>query len=76
MCKKGGHSIQTAYVLRRFDKRFLDSKKILPYCNEVEFFDNDNGFVKVAEYQNGELFVKSENPSEWLVELSECLKEM
>ena len=47
--KKGGHNIDTDAVTKRFGKRFEDLLVILPYCNEATFYDNDNGFVKVAE---------------------------
>lgn len=28
-------------------------EKVLPYCDEAEFYDNDNDFVKATEYRNG-----------------------
>ncbi|MFR8067571.1 MAG: zeta toxin family protein, partial [Acutalibacter sp.] len=52
---KGGHDIPKADVERRFQSRFTDVLRVLPYCDEARFFDNDNGFVEVAEYRNGEL---------------------
>ena len=52
---KGGHNIGTDDVKRRFDKRFADLIKLLPFCNEATFYDNDNGFVTIAKYQNGEI---------------------
>ncbi len=69
---KGGHNIPKADVIRRFGTRFDDLIKILPYCNEAVFFDNDNGFVEVAEYKNGEFISKGDSP-QWLVELYEAL---
>ena len=42
---------------------------MLPYCDEARFFDNDNGFVEVAEYRNGELIPRVSNPPRWLREL-------
>lgn len=53
--KRGGHNIPHDDVIRRFEGRWQAVKKVLPYCDEAEFYDNDNGFVKVAEYRNGEL---------------------
>lgn len=35
----------------------------------TEFFDNDNGFIEVAEYVNGELILKGEPQKEWVKEL-------
>ena len=40
--EKGGHNIPTEDVERRYNKRFEDLAKVLPYCNEVRFFDNEN----------------------------------
>lgn len=63
---KGGHNIPTDDVIRRYEKRFEDLERILPYCNEVYFFDNENGFIQIAEYKNGEIFTMVKNPPEWL----------
>lgn len=41
---------------------------MLPYCNEVRFYDNENGFVEVGEYKNGGLIVKGTAPK-WIDEL-------
>lgn len=53
--KRGGHNIPDDDVVRRFAGRWEAVGKVLPYCDEAEFYDNDNGFVKVAEYRNGEI---------------------
>ena len=66
---KGGHDIPKADVERRFQSRFTDVLRVLPYCDEARFFDNDNGFVEVAEYRNGELFPRVADPPRWLREL-------
>ena len=70
---KGGHNIGSDDVIRRFENRFDSLVKILPYCDEVLFFDNDNGFVEVAEYKNGELIFKNSHNPNWLVEFGERL---
>ena len=67
--RKGGHDIPRRDVEARFARRFSDVVKILPYCDEARFFDNDNGFVEVAEYRNGELFPRVADPPRWLREL-------
>lgn len=67
--RKGGHAIASADVKRRFTNRFSDLKKILPYCDEVIFYDNDNGFVQVATYQNGALLGVAKDAPLWLVQL-------
>ena len=72
--KRGGHDIPREIVLRRFSDRFEAVKKVLPYCDEAEFYDNDNGFVKVAEYRKGELLCVGDARPAWLVELCRSMK--
>ncbi|MGN1133612.1 MAG: hypothetical protein ACI4RN_04055 [Oscillospiraceae bacterium] len=71
--KKGGHNIPEEDVKRRYKKRYEDLMLVLPYCNEVHFFDNENGFVEKGEYKNGELVLKSGRLPKWLDELKKCL---
>lgn len=73
--RKGGHDIPREDVLRRFDKRFDDLCKVLPYCNEVKLFDNENGFVEAAEYRNGQIIPKLDPLPEWLVVFISYFKE-
>ncbi len=73
--KKGGHNIDTEAVTRRFYKRFDDLLAVLPYCNEATFYDNDNGFIAVAKYKNGELQFIGQTKPKWLTELIEKLNE-
>lgn len=67
--KKGGHNISGDDVERRFNKRFEDLAVILPYLNEATFYDNENGFVTVAKYKNGEILPIGQNRPDWLKEL-------
>ncbi len=71
--EKGGHDIPSADVQRRYSKRFEDLAKILPYCNEVRFFDNENGFTEKAEYRNGSLIAKGGSVPDWIKELADYL---
>lgn len=64
--RKGGHDIPEGDVLRRFESRFEDLKKILPYCDEVHFYDNENGFAEVGEYRNGRVILFGDNVPEWI----------
>lgn len=73
---KGGHDIPTDDVRRRFQNRFRDLIKILPYCDEAVFFDNDNGFAEVAEYKNGELLAKGNRKPDWLEELERAMQKV
>lgn len=70
---RGGHDIPHDDVLRRFSCRWEAVAKVLPYCDEAEFYDNGNGFVKVAEYRNGEVRTIGSYEPKWLLELQECL---
>ncbi len=67
--ERGGHDIPAKDVQDRFSHRFADVAKILPYCDEAKFFDNDNGFALVAEYRNGQLLPVGTAQPAWLREL-------
>lgn len=71
--RRGGHDIPLEDIQRRYEKRFRSLEAILPYCNEAVFFDNDNGFIKVAEYRNGELQLIGKNCPNWLEELKQSI---
>lgn len=71
--RKGGHNIPSEDVKRRYKKRFEDLISILPYCDEVHFYDNENGFVDVGEYRNGNIIFSREYVPEWLNLLKENL---
>jgi predicted ABC-type ATPase len=66
--EKGGHYIDKDTVTARYEKRFAILERILPFCDEIMFFDNENGFVKVAEYRNGELTTIGAYYPDWLGE--------
>ena len=71
--RRGGHDIRDEDVQRRFAGRWAAVSKVLPYCDEARFFDNDNGFVEVAEYLNGELLLKGDKRPAWIQELQDKL---
>ena len=71
--KRGGHDIPQDDVVRRFAGRWEAVAKVLPYCDEAEFYDNDNGFVLVAEYRNGEIRTVGSRRPQWLMELLQYL---
>lgn len=72
--RRGGHDIPHDDVTRRFSSRWEALGKVLPYCDEAEFYDNDNGFIKVAEYRNGELRTVGDRIPKWIMELQNHLK--
>lgn len=59
---------------RRFNGKWEAIEKILPYCDEAIFYDNDNGFVEVATYRNGELVLVGDYRPLWVVELEDYLQ--
>lgn len=71
---RGGHNIDSGDVERRFASRWESLAKILPYCDEAAFYDNDNGFVEVAAYRNGELILEGDYRPAWITELETYLQ--
>lgn len=63
--QKGGHDISETLVIRRFDKRFADLNKIISDCDEIQFYDNNNGFQLIAEITNNNLVIKAHPLPEW-----------
>ena len=70
---RGGHDISNKDVLRRFTERWNALERVLPYCNEARFFDNDNGFVEVAKWRDGALALCGDLRPAWLLEMCERL---
>lgn len=71
--RKGGHDIPAEDVQRRFNKRFEDLAKILPYCDEAHFYDNENGFVEVGRYHNGKVVSTNDYCPSWFAELRKMI---
>lgn len=71
--ERGGHDIPARDVTTRFSHRFADVAKILPYCDEAKFFDNNNGFSLVALYRNGQLLPVGTWQPEWLRQMRNAL---
>lgn len=72
---RGGHNINAEDVDRRFLGRWEALRSILPFCDEAAFYDNDNGFIEVAAYRNGELILEGDRRPRWILEFSHYLKE-
>ena len=71
--REGGHDIPREDVIRRFQRRWEAVSQILPYCREAEFYDNEEEFVKVAEYRDGEFLRIGNHVCAWVDELAEYL---
>ena len=66
--KKGGHDIPPDDVIRRFENRFDSLDRVVPLCDKVVFYDNDNGFVKVAEITDGTFRYTNGYRPDWITE--------
>lgn len=75
--KKGDHDIPEDVVRRRYDKRFEDFMKCVPFCDEIIFYDNDNGFKRIAIYDRefGFRYTNGERP-EWIKPIETALKQL
>lgn len=72
--RRGGHDIPEADVRRRFQKRMADLRRILPFCGEAKFYDNENGFMLAAVWQNGLLIPVGTRVLPWVRELAEVCR--
>lgn len=70
---EGGHDIPSEDVLRRFGNRFTSLLKIVDLCDEVKFYDNNNGFKVVGMYRNGKMIPVVNDSPEWLKEIMKTL---
>ena len=54
----------------QFSELFYEAEDwVNPKRDEAEYYENDNGFVLVAEYRNGEIRTVGSRRPQWLVEL-------
>lgn len=67
--RHGGADVPTDTVIQRFNTRWDTLSKVLTQCNSVEIYDNDNGFSKVAEYQNDRFCAVERKIPTWLEDL-------
>ena len=71
--RKGGHDIPTEDVIRRFDNRLDALKKAAALCDSVIFYDNENGFIKVAEIRNNKFYFTNGYRPDWICEFEKEL---
>ncbi len=72
--RKGGHNIPVDDVKRRYEKRISSLSKVIPLCDEVIFYDNENGFIKVAEVKNNKFQYFNGYKPKWIVEYKNALR--
>lgn len=71
--RKGGHDIPSDYVRIRYDKRIESLERVLPLCDEVIFYDNENGFIKVAEIKNNTFSYTNGYRPQWILDVEKLL---
>ena len=71
--RKGGHDIPEEYVRLRYQNRMESLKRVLPLCDEVVFYDNENGFVKVAEIKNNTFNYTNGYRPDWIQEVEQIV---
>ena len=71
--RKGGHDIPGDYVKLRYQNRLESLKRVLPLCDEVIFYDNENGFVKVAEIRNNTFNYTNGYRPDWIQEVKQIV---
>lgn len=71
--RKGGHNIPSGDVKRRFEKRISSLAEVIPLCDEIIFYDNENGFVKVAEIKNNKFLYSNGYKPDWIVKYKDTL---
>lgn len=72
--KKGGHNIPVEDVVRRYAGRYEALERVIPYCDEVIFYDNENGFIKVAQITNNRFNYSNGYRPKWLESLKTELR--
>lgn len=72
--RKGGRNIPIDDVKRRYEKRISSLSRVIPLCDEVIFYDNENGFIKVAEIKNNKFLYFNGYKPKWIVEYKNALK--
>lgn len=71
--RKGGHNISEDDVNRRYGNRLQSLSDVVPLCDNVIFYDNENGFVKVAEIKNNKFSYTNGYKPNWIVEIKNYL---
>ena len=72
--KKDGHDIPKEYVIHRYNNRIKSLESVIPLCDKIVFYDNENGFAKVAQMRNHKFLYTNGLRPEWLNEIKEKLK--
>lgn len=71
--RSGSGDIENALwkLQEQFEQRFSDITAVLPFCDEANFLDNNNGFRFVGQYRSGRVQFVGDYAPAWLQQLSE-----
>ena len=69
----GSSTTSTDEVVLQYTNRWNHIAEALLLCDRAEFYDNSNGFVCVAHYENGRLVFNADSTLQWLDELKKSL---
>ena len=61
--QKNGHSIEEAVLERRYSQSFDNLAKVIPFCEEIYFYDNSKEILNEEDqkFSNLRLMAKKEN---------------
>ena len=61
--QKNGHSIDEAVLERRYSQSFDNLAKVIPFCEEIYFYDNSSEILNEEDqkFSNLRLIAKKEN---------------
>lgn len=67
--QRGGHDIPSDTIIHRYKHRFEQLANIIEYCDAAKFYDNDNGYQLVAEYDgmSGTFYQTTDSPPMWII---------
>lgn len=69
---KNTPSIQTVEFCYR--NRWRELKKLLPLCDEIAFFDNENGFLLIGRYLNNSFIQEEKRLPQWWQEMVDYIE--
>lgn len=72
--KNGGHGIPDADVERRFKESFENLKLIIPYCDEIYFYDNTEVFYRIAAITNGKDEIRHSGLPSWFLNVMDNMR--
>lgn len=72
--KNGGENAVCQEVQNQYAHRMDDLTVILPYCDCADFYDNYNGFVLVAQKDDGHIEPVGDYSPQWITKLLATVK--